>query len=185
MNDNKLFKKFFMYFFTIIIFISITFYVLINSIHENVLSSKLNPVTQNIVNTIFLEGFGFFTKDPKGEHLDFFRLRAGIVKKINLKNVSNNNNFGLSRKTRRILLELGKIQRKIPDSLWCKTRNDSVNFNKIIKNTEILTLAHNEDLKIIEPGKYFLIKYKPIVWEWNQLKKNYEVSYTYFEIVNK
>ena len=178
-NNHHVYLKGFVYFATITAFVYFTFFVFINSIQESVFSNKLNPNTQNIVNTIFLEGFGFFTKDPKDEQLELIDTNKN--KKIDLNNVSKSNNYGLSRKNRRLLLELGKIQIKFSDSIWIEKRNDSVNLAEI-QLTKPFRIKKDKNIKLIPNGHYVLLKYKPIVWEWNHIKNNYNVQYVFFEI---
>lgn len=175
-------KKFAIYLLIITASVCFVFFILINSIQKNIFSNQLNPVTQNVINTIFLEGFGFFTKDPKDEQLKFFEiLKTNNIIEVDLKSASKENYYGFSRITRRKLLELGKIQKQIPDSIWKKTRSDSIQFLSFEK-LQPFKVKKTKELKLLQNGKYLIYKYNPIFWEWNKIKKTYETKYIYINL---
>jgi len=180
---NNIYLKTIKYFSIILISGLVLILIPIHTIDGNIFSNYLNPSKRNVINTIFLESFGFFTKNPKDEQLSLYYFDDNdILFPINLKNSSIKNNFGLSRISRRKILDLGRISNMVSDSLWHNTRSDSLLFLKF-NETEVINFDFGKNKIIsLEPRKYLVTKAKPIVWEWSKLKKNYILSYAIFEI---
>ena len=129
-----------------------------------------------------MESFGFFTRDPKEKQLSLYELDAQYkLNKINLRTNSASNLYGLSRKYRVKTIELGKIQQKIPDSLWMSIRSDSL-FLKDFKMNKSFKINKSDDIRFVSRGCYVICNYKIVPWEWNKHLKNYEINYAFIEI---
>ena len=67
------------------------------------------------------------------------------------------------------LFELGNIVKDIPDSLWISTDE-----NELLKKSFNNEIPHkiNQDIEVLllESSKYIIYHFKPIEWEWQDLK---------------
>ena len=127
-----------------------------------------------------MESFGFFTKDPKEDQLDIYKVENGKKTKINFRTNSGENLMGLSRMTRRKTYELGVIIRKVPDTSWRKVNEDKL--NDIIKEETSLKILKDQKVQLLSTGNYILYSYKPIAWEWNSIKNLTEGKYVFITI---
>jgi len=153
----------------------------ISSIQINTLNNTLSPKFKYIIISIFPESFAFFTKDPKDEQIVLYSVQRNNIEKINLKTNSSYNFFGFSRKSRRLTYEIGILTKKIPDSLWNEIKETT------IKNIDFDTISDfllekDNNVQLFEKGKYVFYYYKPIPWEWNDLKKETNGKYIYVSI---
>lgn len=174
--------NFFSYVVIFFSFLSILIIVFISSIQINVLSNILQPQFKYTVITIFPESFAFFTKDPKDEQmmLYFVKEENDKIKKVNLKNNSAYNYFGFSRKSRRLTYELGSLIKRVPDSLWNEITESEI--KELDFKGKAFLLKKDNNVKLFEKGKYILYYFKPIQWEWNDLKEVTNGKYVYISI---
>ena len=154
--------------------------IVLCSIKTNVFSNIINPNLKNITNLIMPESFGFFTKDPKDKQMVLYKIKSDSILKINLKNNSTYNYFGLSRKSRRLIFELGGVFRRIPDSLWLPIRSDSLKY--INTKSSPFQINDSNKVRLLNKGKYILFYTPPIPWEWNEYKKTTNGEFSFFEI---
>ncbi|VAW11736.1 hypothetical protein MNBD_BACTEROID03-213 [hydrothermal vent metagenome] len=170
---------------TVICFVSIFLYVAISTQRVNILSNNINPHFKLINSTIFMESFGFFTKSPKhDETFDIYSIYNKRVAKLNLRNNSIYNLFGLSRKNRVRLVEMGKVLPLLKEDSWVILESDI--FEKIVlKNTDTLVYKNIKlDVKGLKEGQYIITISKPIPWEWNKIKKTTQLKYVAVNIRN-
>jgi antimicrobial peptide system SdpA family protein len=178
---KKQITKLGIYSFIMMVYFFSCIFIFLNSLSESTYMNTLNAYSKNIVNTIFPESFAFFTKDPKDEQLQFYKIdRNNKSSKIELKNNSLKNLLGFSRKSRRKIYELGMLTRLIPDSIWNKT--SSKQLRNINSYKEPFKIKTHENIKIILKGKYLIYYYTPIKWEWSKIKKETRGKYAYIEI---
>ena len=157
-------------------------YIFIISIKSTVFNHYFNPYLVVFSKTVFQESFGFFTKDPKDKQLKLFKLEYGqIINKINLKTISKENLFGLSRKSRRKLFELGNVVKDIPDSLWISIDENSL-LKKSFDNEIPYEINQDVEVLLLESSKYIIYHFTPIEWEWHDLKHATEGEYAFIEI---
>lgn len=154
--------------------------IFIYSINSSTFSNHLNPHLGLVLNSIFMESFGFFTKDPKGENIEIYKIEFEQKKLVNLKTNSFENSFGFSRKQRRKTFEVGILLKEYPDSNWRKTTMN--NIDKIELSNISFYEVKNPRIILLEEGDYMLIAYKPIVWEWNTIKKDNECRYAFINV---
>jgi len=150
--------------------------IFISSIQINTLNNTLSPKFKYIIISIFPESFAFFTKDPKDAQIILYSVQKNNVEKINLKTNSSYNFWGLSRKARRLTYEIGVLTKKIPDSLWSEIKESNIK-NIDFDNISHYLLEKDNNIQLLEKGKYVLYYYKPIPWEWNDLKKETNGKY--------
>lgn len=181
MKSNIIYKSF-LYLIILVISIFGSLFVFINSIDSSVFSNKNNPYLKNVINTTLPESFGFFTKSPKDKQLLIYKIsEKNTIIKQSLKNNSRYNFYGLSRKSRRKIYELGTILRITPDSLWIKIKSDSLSTINLKRDPFLI--KKNEKIKLIDKGKYIIYYFHPIIWEWNKLTKTTKGEYIYVQII--
>tara|TARA_B100000508_G_C11461254_1_gene279352 strand:- start:1685 stop:2077 length:393 start_codon:yes stop_codon:yes gene_type:complete len=127
-----------------------------------------------------MESFGFFTKDPKGEVFELYKIELNEKKLVNLKTNSLDNLFGFSRKQRRKTFEVGILLKEFPDSNWHRTTSDKIKELELLSNDYFE--VQNERIILLEEGYYMLVAFKPIVWEWNTIKTNQECRYAFINV---
>lgn len=168
-----------------VLLIIITSYIFIDAQGDNILSLNTNAQIKQLTNTIFMESFGFFTKNPKSEEaFSIYKISKEGIFKLNLRNNSGYNLYGWSRKNRVRLLEIGNIAQAFGDELWNKT--NTVKFHScILKSADTLDFhKHDLKLKVLTAGKYIVTKDKLIPWEWNKIKSTKEIQYVVVHIKN-
>ncbi len=130
----------------------------------------VNKSLKRQVNTIFPEGWGFFTKSPREDKLDVFKLSDDNVwKPLTIKNQSFSNFFGFSRKARYIAYESSIVASQLANSNWMKLTNGQIFTTKI---DTCFNLKSNKEHKYFTSGTYLLILQKPIPFVW--IKENQE-----------
>lgn len=130
----------------------------------------------------FPEGWAFFTRDPKEDNINLYRVVNNRVDltPVNLKSGDVSLFFGASKHARMQMAEVGEIIEKIPDSLWVKNRGEY--SNPCIKPTDLVIARHNiSNYKSLQ-GKYIIEKIKPTPWAWSN-EKNVHMPSQYI-IVN-
>lgn len=144
---------------SIFIFATITYLIFYSSIDYNV--NTPNYKVRRLINELSPQGWGFFTKSPREEMTDMYRVENGKAYKCLFENAHYTNLFGLSRKARKLGMEVAIIEEEIPDSSWVKTEG--------IANFEIpqQTIAiHGKYLHYFNTGEYVLVKRSIIPWAW-------------------
>lgn len=119
------------------------------------------------------EGWGFFTRSPREEMVDIYKKEGESWSKIDIKNNSVSSFFGLSRRSRKIGMEISIMLSNIShDSLWQHHKGiDEIEFPK---NYISMT---DELLYVVEAGEYALLKREIIPWSWRGLVKNEHIRY--------
>lgn len=128
----------------------------------------LNYKTQKTISTLFPQGWGFFTKDPKDATIDVYELQGKTLKLVTVNNFSQDNLFGFSRKSRYIGYELGKLGACIPKAAYkneigmvCKKFQSKATVVKIPFKPRFYSL-----------NKEFVIyQYKIVPFEWINKKQ--------------
>lgn len=143
--------------------------VFFSSIDEQlVVSNKLKKQ----INTIFPEGWGFFTKSPRDQMLDVYRINNDSLEYISMSTHSKRSLFGLSRSPRIIGYESSMMINEIPIEKW---KNDiSANFLNHIKDTAFI-IKRKEHFKYFKEGEYLFNIYRQIPYAWsnnNQERNN-------------
>lgn len=173
-------KKYIPYSIVLIIYSSFFLYVFVNIIPSPVFSSNLNPKSKHFIRLIFMESFGFFTKDPKSKQYHIYKIDDNNnPNEITLRNSDGFNNYGFSRINRKKLIDIAKIEKKVLKKWNESTKKDlstsSIDYHFECFDTEKLNITH------ISKGKYLIIKEKPTLWEWrNYSQKNKKIEYVYF-----
>jgi len=174
-------KKYLLYGVVLIAYIVFFIFTFINIVPSPVFSSDINPVGKHFIRSIFMESFGFFTKDPKSTQYHLFEIDSqGHLIEVPLRNTERFNNYGLSRVNRKKLLELGDIEKNIKND-WIKEKFDYLSRKHIAKPTH---LFNKEELNLtqIDKGFFLFVRLKPVIWEWRKFNVNQEIEYVYIKV---
>lgn len=158
---------------------TVLFMVVVLSMDFNILSSSSNPYLKQFSKTIFMESFGFFTKSPKhDEPFSIYQIDSiGNTQKLNLRNNTGFNLFGLSRKNRVRLVEIGSITQSFKENEWTEINSDDFSVQLESLSDTLKYVDRCLQLKVLKKGKYIISKSKPIPWEWSRFKKNKVIKY--------
>lgn len=171
------------YFIFIILFwLSIFFLVAESTVGYTVLN--IPTKTKNVVFQKLPQGWGFFTKNPREEHLLIYKTELLYPELFSKKNFTLSNFFGISRKNRflqyKLISKLGNTKK----SGWINCNYPSI-LNCDFETTKIIEVKKDENYLI---GEYYLFRGKPIPWAWSKSKinlKNYQYKAIQFCIVDE
>ncbi len=136
--------------------------IFVSSIPPNTLTPHYEVL--RIVNSLFPEGWSFFTRSPREEAADLYKIEGEKIKKVNFCNADPKNFFGLSRKSRRIGMEISLLASDIPNSAWKLVPDLSA---EIVKDIPSSNKQYNGS-SVIKQGRYIVSVFKPIPWLWSK-----------------
>ena len=126
----------------------------------------LNPISlsfdskMNILSVV-PEGWGFFTRNPREPSVHAYKRNENRLTLVNKPMSDPDYWFGLSRKSRKINMELmGKI-RSIPDSVWQQGRPDVMDTS-----CDSVYKMSRRNLKPLLLGEYLVIRQNRLPWAW-------------------
>ncbi|WET67880.1 SdpA family antimicrobial peptide system protein [Sphingobacterium sp.] len=133
------------------------------------------------VGLLWPQGWGFFTKNPREALVDVYFVDSHDTLKVNFKNFSKENYFGLSRKSRYLNYELSLMLNEISRSSWQQQISNKYFPNQLQADTVIM----KQRLSYFKPGEYYFVQHKqiPLLWQGNDQDKN--VPYLFAHIVLK
>jgi antimicrobial peptide system SdpA family protein len=122
---------------------------------------KVDTFFSSKIINLLPQGWGFFTKEPKEQLFDAYKIQNGNLIQLSIKNASRENYFGFSRKSRFIGFEISKISAKINHESWVQSKGNI----KIPKSFKIQYVRGN--FRYFKRNNlYILIKTNPIPWAW-------------------
>jgi hypothetical protein len=136
--------------------------------------------------SIFPEGWAFFTKNSTDPRVYIFKVDAGEIREVNLRNFSSEFFYGLSRDNRLLNMQFGSILKAaFSDSLYSleykisdpqKIRNLKIDS---LKFTEISIEKKNA---VYIRGKYLLAVQKMLPWPLIHKEPAYQSNYTIYPV---
>lgn len=133
-----------------------------------VLSEELKLAT----NTIFPQGWGFFTKNPQDFAINIYKIENKKLILIDIKNQSFKNRLGFSRSARIIGYEMSTVVSDIQNKDWVRNTDGNIYSNI---DDKIVDVENREYFNHLKKGEYLVKLYKPIPYAWsndNQEKFN-------------
>lgn len=115
------------------------------------------------LNTIFPEGWSFFTRNPREPLLESFNIVDNNLVPIPLSNSSSENFFGFSRKSRVKGFEASMIVSDIPSNIW--KEDTGIDYKKHI-NDSVINIKPKQSNTYFKKGVYLFVLKKPIPWAW-------------------
>ncbi|MGF2621040.1 SdpA family antimicrobial peptide system protein [Bacillus cereus] len=156
-------------FFLVVLFVWLLFIFLtiVTSLPKNPLS--LNAKNEALVQQLYPQGWGFYSKDPRAESLNMYSLEDNRTEIVwpnnNMKNI-----FGLKRYGRAQGIELGTLMAKIPTSMeWSQCNKDAKSCLSTMKK-EITIKNPTPEPTLC--GKLGIAKEKLVPWAWSKYKSN-------------
>lgn len=135
-------------------------------------SSPLYNINFRVKKTVvafFPEGWSFFTRAPRGEMIGCYKIDPnGRAAEFYFQNGSPSNFFGISRRYRKIEMEISGIATSIPDSLW---RYTNLPQNIIEEKLQPVLIEHYKGIHIEKDSEYIIEISYPIAWAWANNKK--------------
>jgi antimicrobial peptide system SdpA family protein len=128
----------------------------------------MNRDVKFFISTIFPEGWGFFTKNPRDELLEVYKIENGKLIFFNFSNHTKKNCFGLSRSSRVIGYEASIILSSISRDDWKKSQT------RVIKNhisDSIIQVKTDKNFHYITRGEYLFKIFKPVPYAWAKLNQ--------------
>lgn len=115
------------------------------------------------MNSIFPEGWAFFTRNPREDQILIYSQEGDFFNKVSLKTTDQNQLFGIKRTNRFIQDKLGNIISEIDAKYWYRTKTgynfhniiDSLNQMSISVKTPSLCGTYIIEVKKIMPWSYF------------------------------
>ncbi|AVO03405.1 hypothetical protein A9958_13295 (plasmid) [Staphylococcus simulans] len=131
---------------------------------DNPITAKLNKDTQIKISAIWPQGWGFFSKNPRGTNMKIYALDGS--REIRLPNMIVKNGFGLNRKGRAQAIEAGRINSKIPNQKWVSC---SSNCNIAhLQNTKSSIDIKNDSPRKLLKGSYIFAQEKAVPWNYRK-----------------
>ncbi len=146
-----------------------------------------NGNTQSKYISFFPQGWAFFTKTSKEPKLYVFTVKDDAIEIKNMRNVSFEYAFGISRKNRIISVVINNVFKKISqDSIKCfeYSTNKIENIAKFTKTKKINYQQLIIDKKLIKDfkGKYLIVSQRFLPWSLLNKKPSYPYSYSIYPI---
>jgi antimicrobial peptide system SdpA family protein len=150
------------------------FYLTITS-YARVNASLPGYNIKSIFNTLLPEGWGFFTRNPREPIVELYKIERERIVKITIQNGSSQNFWGISRKSRKIGMEMSMIAVLIKSESWYGGKgNFRLNIPKssyIIKKPKLVYFLS---------GEYLVVSTDVIPWAWashsEKIKSNYKIA---------
>ncbi|MBK7885301.1 MAG: SdpA family antimicrobial peptide system protein [Chitinophagaceae bacterium] len=109
----------------------------------------------------------FFTRSPREEMADIYIIQKDkSIKKLSSQCSAFSNLCGVSRKSRKIGMELSIVASKINDSLWLKQEVSWEDIEKL----PVTKITMDTDNKYLVKGDYIINAVLPIPWAWAKSK---------------
>jgi antimicrobial peptide system SdpA family protein len=157
-------------------FALVLWFIFFNTMDYNLTSIESD--NRAFVAKVLPEGWAFFTKDPREEMVDIYQLEENSWKPVSLKNSDPKNIFGISRKSRKMGMEISMIcEQVMADSLW----TSQVNLGQISFPAKYVRVD-NKNLVLLRAGEYALVKRAPVPWSWRHLINNKNARYAIIRV---
>jgi antimicrobial peptide system SdpA family protein len=145
------------------IFITILiFMIFICSIEDSAV--QIPPGVKKTTNLLFPEGWSFFTRSPREELADIYKISEDkSIDKISSQCASPGNFYGISRKSRKIGMELSTIVSKINDSSWVQMDISKAGTDSL----PVLSIPLDSEAEYLLKGNYILKAETPVPWAWS------------------
>jgi len=173
MQRFLLYGKFLAYVLPAIMMAVFLFFLLVCSIPST--AYKPDYRVANTMRALLPEGWSFFTRSPREEMADVYKVDSNAVNKLTDCNAEPSNLFGISRKSRKVGMDISFLA-NIPHIKWENLSRESDNI--AFKDT--FDCKWDSRITTLKPGLYIISVYKPTPWAWRNtypvLQKSYKVA---------
>lgn len=115
-----------------------------------------------------LQGWGFFTRNPREDQLALYQVKNGRKTLATFKNASFQNAFGFSRLSRRVNLEFQRLMGQV--------LGDTT-------NADIVHVKRDGKFIYLQNGEYIIEQRAIVPWLYAQYPNNYTPKITYKNII--
>jgi len=156
---------------------------------------SFNPQTPSLKNSLMIQnlvpqGWGFFTRSPRERLHEIYKLEhdnTKIISKVpvTISNSSSKNFFGLSRKARRIHLEMMRLLSYAGDqSTWCQKTVPLESTPLYDVNAYKNIIDSTYQYQYIKTGTYMLVSNERLPWLYytNDISKNTNSKFIILDI---
>ncbi|WP_310549843.1 SdpA family antimicrobial peptide system protein [Paenibacillus glufosinatiresistens] len=142
-------------------------------------SNPLDAYKFTILQKIFPQGWGFFSKAPQDEVMKIYN--TDLHSATDWPNNSMNNLFGINRKGRTQGIELGLLYTQVAAQPW-KSCNEKM--GQCLKRDEKSAAVKLENItpKPNLCGDYFIVSQKPVPWAWADLIQPEDMPSKYIKV---
>lgn len=159
-----------------LLYIVASYLIFIN--YQPINAINIHGSYKRLFTSILPEGWGFFTRNPREDIISIYEVTDGKYKIALLPNGDASNLFGLSRKSRRMNMELSIIMNIIPKKIW---KFGNGNFLDSIPE-EIYQCSQKKDHIYFFKGKYLLVQYAVTPWAWSKHPERTKMKYKIAQI---
>lgn len=150
----------------------------ITTLGDNVMNVQRKD--KSIIQFLFPQGWGFFTRDPREPKYKLYRMEGGAPKLVNFQITSSKNSYGFSRLGSRIGMEMQRVKEQLPPPATWQT--STVDLEKM----QLDSIAYpctkpiaKEKLHYIKAGNYILKEYQLSPWSWAKYQGRYSKTFKY------
>ncbi|GAA0553438.1 SdpA family antimicrobial peptide system protein [Chitinophaga japonensis] len=152
------------------VFVAGLFEIIVASMPSNALTPRYK--TRKLLNSLLPEGWSFFTRNPREEMADIYRVEGQYLVRITDCNSEPANFMGFSRKSRKAGMELSAIAGQVPARYWYKYHAVYADPGK-----DVCAIKNRKDLHILSPGMYVVAIYPPVPWTYARFPQHYTRTY--------
>ncbi|NBL65069.1 SdpA family antimicrobial peptide system protein [Flavobacterium sp. NST-5] len=163
-------KKSIFYVFTVFVSILFLYNLFFASLSYN--AQTPNYPIKKILSKTLPEGWGFFTKSPREAGYTVYVVNQGNLELLETRNTSSSNYFGLSRKARKISMEVSIVTDLVATELWQK-KSDLSHINL----PENLVEIDSKNLHFLKNHDLVVVKSYPIPWAWKEIVQPNQIPY--------
>jgi len=109
------------------------------------------------------QGWGFFTREPRKEQIcELYRVHGNTVEAVLLPSADAQNLFGLSRRQRKMEVELGEMASKVPHASW---RFGNPLLTPALLHGQPTITVEVPDVHLLQ-GRYLFVMHEFVPWAW-------------------
>ncbi len=138
--------------------------IFLSSIPFTTVSTKGNY--KKYFNTLFPEGWAFFTIDPQRAKTYIYKNKA---EDLRILCSSQENFFGISRLSRVKMIESEFLLNQIDSTSWVYCKNE-IDFNKTINTIPFIKIFNSTNIQRLK-GNLIIKKSSPVPFAWSKNKK--------------
>jgi antimicrobial peptide system SdpA family protein len=147
---------------------------------------SMNKLAKKRTVNFFPEGWGFFTKNPKGyvNYVYRYDKNKNRWKLINQARFSSSNSFGLSRRATQLSIVMANLIKKSNSEQWEKINHLQIKrllSGSVFEDGKVYPMIVNAKIPVLY-GKILIIRKKLLPWEWRNFKDSFTMPVHYIKM---
>lgn len=180
-----LYKRYIIFFTAILTVVCFIFFIISIYFGNNPLNNRLSSKMRMV--SIMPEGWAFFTRASNEPRQYIYKINGNNLSEINLRNISAEYYFGMSRDNRILFLQFNTVFQKINNDSSKFYSYRSINVNAVTSKIKLDTLKYNEismkrDVTPNVNGKYLMIVELMLPWSLLNRDANYPTNFIVYPI---